>query len=324
MCTALNFKTRDHYFGRNLDIDRSYNEEVCVMPRRFPIEFRKMGSLTEHYAMIGMATVIDGIPLFYEASNEHGLSMAGLNFPENAYYMSPLEGKDNAASFELIPHILGRCKTVEEARELLLCLNIVDIAFAEQLPPSPLHWIISDRDSSVVLESMRDGLHIYDDPVGALTNNPPFPYHMANLEKYRHLRHDNAGIEHRRGEDCSFYCQGLGAVGLPGDLSSMSRLVRIVFNAENSVCSEEEAASVGQLFHLLSSVEMVRGACMTDEGTWDITRYSACINTDRGLYYYTTYENRRITCIDMHNTDIDGESLARFPLLTEQSIEYQN
>ncbi len=324
MCTALHLVTKDHYFGRNLDLDRFYQEEVCIMPRQFPLSFRQAGPMPEHYAIIGMATVAEGIPLFYEGANEWGLSMAGLNFPGNAWYGSLQEGKDNIAPFEFIPWILGQCKDLSQAKMLLQRLNLCDIAFSPALPLSPLHWMLCDRNGSLVVEAMKDGLHIYDNPPGVMTNNPPFPYQLENLQAYDHLRIDNANVKKRNLVTYTDYCQGLGAVGLPGDVSSMSRFVRAAFGRKHSVCQADEASSVGQFFHLLSSVEMVRGTCKTDAGTWDITGYSACINLDRGLYYYTTYGNRRICCVDMHREDLDGRDICRFPLLKEESIQYQN
>ncbi len=324
MCTALSIRMGTHYFGRNLDLDRSYGEEVCVMPRHFPLHFRTMGDTQEHYAMIGMATVIAGIPLFYEATNEHGLSIAGLNFPGNAWYAPADAHKDNIAPFELIPWLLGQCRTVADVKNMLSRISLVDIPFSPQLPLSPLHWMISDREQSIVLEQMRDGLHIHENPVGVLTNNPPFPQHLENLARYTHLRNDNKEVRREENLPYTSYCQGLGAVGLPGDVSSMSRFVRMAFGKANAVCDENEFAAVGQFFHLLGSVEMIKGVCRTDEGTWDITGYSACVNTARGLYYYTTYGNRRINCVDMHKTDLDSDSISRFALKTEESICYQN
>ncbi len=320
MCTALSLTTRDHYFGRNLDLDRSYGEEICVMPRAFPLAFRAMGSLPAHYAMIGMAIVVDGMPLYYDATNECGLSMAGLNFPGNAYYAPAAEGKDNVAPFEFIPWILAQCRSVAEAKVLLSRIRLADIAFNEQIPPAPLHWMISDRAEDIVVEATRDGLHIYHDPVGVLTNNPPFEHHLSHLQNYRHLRRDNAEVPRETGLPYDSYCQGLGAVGLPGDVSSQSRFVRAAFGRENSVCADTEEASVSQFFHLLSSVEMVRGVCRTDAGPFDITVYSACINTDRGLYYVTTYDHRRICCADLRGTDLDADTISRFPLPARESI----
>ncbi len=314
MCTALNLTTKDHYFGRNLDLDCSYEEEVCVMPRNYPMEFRCMDQIDSHYAMIGMATVAGNVPLFYDATNEHGLSMAGLNFPGNAYYAPKDEKQDNVAPFEFIPWILGQCKTVAEARKLLERINLVNIPFSEEIPLSPLHWMIDDKNESIVVEQMQDGLHIHDNPVGVLTNNPPFEYQLFNLNNYRNLRVDSGENYFAKNTSLNVYCQGLGAMGLPGDVSSMSRFVRAVFGRANSVCETDETSSVSQFFHLLSSVEMVRGCCLTDAGTWDITVYSSCVNTEKGLYYYTTYDNRTISCVDMYKTNLDGETVGRYPL----------
>ncbi len=324
MCTALSFKRKGHYFGRNLDLDCSYGEEVCVMPRRYPLHFRKTGALDSHYAVIGMATVVGGEPLFYDGTNEHGLSMAGLNFPDNAYYPPFAAGKDNVTPFEFIPWILGKCKTVEEARGLLARINLVDIPFSEGLPLSPLHWIIADKEESIVVESMKDGLHIHENPVGVLTNNPPFDYHLRNLNNYRNLRTDNGESTFGEGVTLEDYCQGLGAVGLPGDVSSPSRFVRAAFWKANSVCEEDENASVSQFFHLLTSVEMVRGGCITPSGKCDITVYSACVNTEKGLYYYRTYDNLAVHCVDMHRCDLDGVQVSRYPLRLDGQINMQN
>ncbi len=324
MCTALSFRKKAHYFGRNLDLDCSYGEEVCIMPRKYSLHFRKMGDFAEHYAMIGMATVVGGEPLYYDAVNEHGLAMAGLNFPNNAHYFPVTEGKDNVAPFELIPWILSSCKSVQEARVLLSNINLADIPFSAQLPLAPLHWILSDKKESLTVESMREGLRVYENPVGVLTNNPPFPYHLCHLNDYRNLRTDNGENTFVKEVTLENYCQGLGAVGLPGDLSSPSRFVRAVFHKENSVCEETESACVSQFFHLLGSVEMVQGSCRTDTGKLDITAYSACVNTDLGRYYYTTYTNRQIHCIDMHRADLDGGEISRFPLQMQEQICYQN
>ncbi len=323
MCTALSLKTKRHYFGRNLDLDFSYGEEVCVMPRNYPLFFRKMEKIPTHYAIVGMATVVEGIPLFYDGTNEYGLSMAGLNFPNNAYFPLERENRDNVTPFEFIPWILGQCKGVGMARTLLQRINLVNIPFGDKLPLSPLHWIISDDKESIVVESVKDGLHVYDNPVGVLTNNPPFPYHLQNLTNYRRLRTDNGENSFSK-IPLEAYCQGLGALGLPGDVSSASRFVRMAFNAVNSACEGEEKEEVSQFFHLLASVEMVRGACITESGKHDITVYSSCVDTTSGRYYYTTYGNRQIHCVDMRRTNLDGEEIFRFPLLLTEQIAYQN
>ncbi len=324
MCTAMHLTTKDHYFGRTLDLDVSYGEQVCVMPRRFPLAFRRMGEMHEHLAMIGMAIVVGGEPLFYDAANERGLAMAGLNFPGNAWYAPETEGRDNVTPFEFIPWILGQCGTVKEARELLARINLWDEPFSAAFPLSPLHWILADRDEAIVIESMRDGLHIHENPEGVMTNNPPFPFQMVNLSNYRGLSAATSEKKFSVALDMTVYCQGMGALGLPGDVSSMSRFVRTAFYRENCVCEPDELSSVGQFFHVLGAVEMPRGGCLTDSGHWDITVYTSCMNTDRGLYYYTTYDNHQISCVDMYKTDLDGAALATYPLVKGQQVYWQN
>ena len=108
MCTAICYRSNASYFGRNLDLDHGYGEGVVITPRNYEIKMRYEKPIKAHYAMIGMAAVVEDYPLYYEATNEKGLSMAGLNFPENAVYFGFAEEKDNVTPFELIPWILAQ------------------------------------------------------------------------------------------------------------------------------------------------------------------------------------------------------------------------
>ncbi len=314
MCTALSLVTNGHYFGRTLDLDGSYGEEVCVIPRGYYRQFLYVEPPRRSLAIIGMATVVRDVPLLYDGANEKGLCMAGLNFPGNAHYFSPRAGADNVASFELLPWVLSQCATAAEARELIGRVNITDDAFAPELPPGPLHWIISDRQDSIVVEQTADGLRIHEDPAGVLTNNPPFEHQLFNLNNYRRLRTDNGVNTFASGLALDEYCAGLGALGLPGDLSSMSRFVRAAFGRANSVCGEDERSSVNQVFHLMADVSMTRGLCRAQSGKWDMTVYTACIAAEQGRYYYTTYDDLSVKCVDMDDCDLEGIHVSMFPI----------
>lgn len=327
MCTAVTYKTNDHYFGRNLDLEYSYNETVTITPRNYVFNFRQMGKMESHFALIGMAFVSGGYPLYYDATNEKGLSIAGLNFPEYAEYKPYREGKDNITPFELIPWILGQCETVPEAENLLQRINIFSENFSKELPLSPLHWIISDAERSITLESVKTGIKIYDNPVGVLTNNPTFDYHLFNLNNYMSLTNgdsentfagQNGNLELKR------YSRGMGAIGLPGDASSMSRFVRAAFVKMNSVSGRSEQESVSQFFHILKSVEMQRGCVKVGKEQYAVTLYTSCCNTNRGIYYYSTYDNSRICAVNMHKENLQGNTLTNYPLKTQQDINYQN
>ena len=324
MCTCIAYKNKDFYFGRNLDLDCSFGEQVVVTPRNFSLEFRNTEWEKRHYAMIGMASADDRFPLYAEAVNEKGLCMAGLNFPGNAYYQKADGAGLELASFEVIPWLLGKCSSVSEAAGYLEEMRIVDTAFAQEMPPAPLHWMLADREKCLVLEAVREGLKVYDNPIGVLTNNPPFSYHLTNLRNYLNL---TPGVPENRfaaGLKLTPYGQGMGALGLPGDVSPASRFVRAAFLKWNSVCEPEESASVTQFFHILDNVSMVRGAAVTSEGKCDITTYSCCVNADRGIYYYKTYGNSQIRAAVLGEEECQKSSLTVFGLENRQQIHYVN
>ena len=324
MCTAATYKTKDFYFGRTLDYEFSYGVEVTAMPRNYPLKFRAAGNSEKHYAIIGMAHVAEDFPLYYDAINEKGLGMAGLNFVGNAYYRDETEGKDNVAQFEFIPWILSKCATVKEATSLLENINITNTPFSDKLPTAQLHWIIADRDGAITVESVKEGIKIYDNPVGVLTNNPPFDEQMFRLNDYMHLSPKSPANLFSDKLELKTYSRGMGGLGLPGDLSSQSRFVRVAFTKMNSVSGSSENESVSQFFHILGSVDQQRGCCEVDSGKYEITLYTSCCNADKGIYYYTTYENHQITAVDMHKEDLDGTLLARYPLITGEQIKIQN
>jgi choloylglycine hydrolase len=324
MCTAVTYKTKDFYFGRTLDYEFSYGEGVTISPRNFEFRFRNVKSIKSHYAIIGMAYVAEGYPLYYDAVNEKGLAMAGLNFVGNAYYRDNDDGKDNICQFEFIPWILSQCSSVREVRALLDKINITNQPFSDKLKLAELHWIIADSDSAITVESVRDGIKVYDNPVGVLTNNPTFDMQMFSLNNYRNLSPKSPQNTFSKELNLQLYSRGMGAIGLPGDLSSQSRFIRVAYTKLNSFSKEDEKSSVSQFFHILGSVDQQRGCCDLGDGKFEITIYTSCCNANKGIYYYTTYDNHQITAVDMNKEDLNGNGLVRYSLLTDEQIREQN
>lgn len=324
MCTAATLLTKHHYFGRNLDLEYSFIETVTITPRNYPFRFRKVQPLYTHYAMIGIAYVHEGYPLYYDATNEKGLSIAGLNFPGYADYKPADSTKDNITPFELIPWVLGQCASVAEARELLMRANLLDENYSDELPLSPLHWMISDRNSSITVESVKEGLRVYENPVGVLTNSPTFDMQMLHLNNYMGLTSNFPKNNFAPGLELHRYSNGMGAIGMPGDWSSQSRFVKASFVKMNSVCGNSEEERVSQFFHILGSVEHQRGCVEMGKDLYEITIYSSCCNTDKGIYYYRTYDNSQITAVDMFKEDLDATKVVTYPMITEMEITWQN
>lgn len=298
MCTAVTYQSRDHYFGRNLDLEYSYRETITIVPRNFPLRFRETDNLPHHLAFFGVAHLSDGVPLFYDAMNEAGLAAAALRLPQSTVYHPALPGKHNIASFELIPWLLGQCETLREARQLLADTNLTPENFSPTLPCTPLHWLVADRSSALVVESLADGLHVHDDPFGVLTNEPPFILQRKNL-----------------------HCEK--PVKLPGDFSSISRYIKAAYVKKNAVSDETETAVVHQIFHILGSVAMPRGSVRTTAGEQH-TVYTSCCNLDRAVYYYTAYENSTIHAVELYREDLDRPELITYPLIQKGSFHLQN
>ena len=323
MCTAITFSSKDHYFGRNLDFEYDFGECVVITPRNYPLPYRFKNTANSHLAMIGMALVKDGYPLYFDATNESGLSAAGLYFPGNAAYQPNLDGMDNIAPFELIPWILSQCKTVSQAKKLAHKLNLTDTPFRSDCPLSPLHWIIADKNSAITVEPTATGIKVYDNPIGVLTNNPPFDFHMHNLANYMNLTSEEPVNRFASRYAITPYSRGMGAIGLPGDLSSASRFVRAAFIKSNSLCENTEQKSINQFFHILRSVEQQNG-CAKVGKLYEKTIYTSCCNTDQGIYYYTTYNNSQITAIRMLEKNMKDKNLTTFQLVDTQQIHYEN
>lgn len=319
MCTAINLRMSNHYFGRNLDLEYHFDEEVVIMPENFNFPFKETEAILSNYPMIGIATVSNNIPLYYDAANIHGLSMAGLNFPGNAVYRPKKAGYDNIAPYAFIPWVLRQCRTVEDARKLLSRINITEMSFNNDFPITPLHWIISDSKCSIVVESVSDGIMIYDNPIDVLTNNPPFNYHLHNLCNYLNLTNKNPQGDLAQKRNLQPHSNGMGSIGLPGDLSSPSRFIKAAYLLTNSDCNDKELSCVSQFFHILDAVSHTRG-CVLVDGKYEITFYSSCCNTTKGIYYYKTYENSRICAVDMQNEDLQSSELIRYPLRTSPDI----
>ena len=120
------------------------------------------------------------------------------------------------------------------------------------------------------------------------------------------------------------YSRGMGAMGLPGDLSSPSRFVRTAFTRLNSRSGDGEAESVSQLLHILGTAAQQRGCCVLEDGACELTLYTSCCNVTKGIFYYTTYENHQVNAVDLSHENLVSEQLICYPLLDKEQIFMQN
>lgn len=312
MCTSIAMRNESLLFGRNMDIDYSFDERVILTPRGFPLSFKTTEPLERHCAFLGMGTTADNFPLYAEGMNENGLCAAALKFAGYAYYSDQkTAGKINLAPYEIIPYILGKCRNLNEVRTILSEINLINIPFSKNLPLSPLHFHIADNSGSLVLESTEEGVKIYENTADILTNSPPFPFHLKNISQYKHLTNTFPNTKPEP------FGLGFGAIGLPGDFSPASRFIKADF-----LLSHAKRRDVTSLFHILEAVSISEGAVLTPENKPHITTYSCCMDAKTKTYYYRTYENFRLAAVTL--TPDAGEKLIEYPISKANDITTVN
>ncbi len=304
-----------------------FNQAVMIIPRSYQYQEKVTGTMvTNQRAIIGMGTVMDNHPLLADAMNEAGLCCAGLNFEGYAYFeKEPVEGKNNIAPYDFIQWVLSNHETVEEVKQGIEQLELVDRPVNDKTPVPMLHWMIVDKTGkSIVVEKTKERLAVHDNPIGVMTNNPTFDWHLTNLNEYLHLTPTSPKAASWGNHTLHALGIGAGTLGMPGDFASVSRFVRIAYIRAHMPEIKDDVQAITQFFHMLDYVKMVKGGVLTDEGLEDGTTYSSCMDQEKGVYYYKTYENNRISAIDMHKEQLEGTELKIFNYLTNQDFNYQN
>ena len=315
ICTAITDMKSGAFFGRTFDLERSYNEALTVTPRSYRFGFEKE-TKARVFALIGISSVVDGVPLYYDALNEAGVWAAALNFPRSCVYNSKKEGKVNVPSYELIVRALRVCDGLWSVRRFFENVNISGESFKEGLAASPLHWIFADRTGCVCVEQTKSGLDVYGDPFGVLTNEPPFPYHLANVSNYSNLSSAPPKNTLCPSFPLDAYSRGLGAFGLPGDFSSSSRFARALFvkNHTEKYPSDSEEDRVNRFFKMTDSVSVPYGCVKTELGENVCTLYASLADAVSGAYYYTTYKDRSVKKFALADFDLESDTTSTVPL----------
>ncbi|WP_415339699.1 choloylglycine hydrolase, partial [Clostridium perfringens] len=324
---ALETKDGLHLFGRNMDIEYSFNQSIIFIPRNFKcVNKSNKKELTTKYAVLGMGTIFDDYPTFADGMNEKGLGCAGLNFPVYvSYSKEDIEGKTNIPVYNFLLWVLANFSSVEEVKEALKNANIVDIPISENIPNTTLHWMISDiTGKSIVVEQTKEKLNVFDNNIGVLTNSPTFDWHVANLNQYVGLRYNQVPEFKLGDQSLTALGQGTGLVGLPGDFTPASRFIRVAFLRDAMIKNDKDSIDLIEFFHILNNVAMVRGSTRTVEEKSDLTQYTSCMCLEKGIYYYNTYENNQINAIDMNKENLDGNEIKTYKYNKTLSINHVN
>ena len=328
MCTALTLETKEghHLFGRNMDIEYKFGQRVILVPRNFKYEDKVSGQTKNtKYAVIGMGALNGNHPLFADVLNEKGLACAGLELHEAYWKKETIEGMNNIPPYDLMLWITSNFETLEELRPQLDKLNIVGKIYDEKTPLPILHWIVTDKSGkSLVIEQTEEGLKIFDNPVGVITNSPSFDWHLTNLTQYAGLHVNRHEVSKWSDLELAKFGNGNSSFVLPGDPSSQSRFLKTAFLKSNVTLDDYENCGIIEFFNLLNNVSMTNGTVVDPTGRNKITEYISCMNQEKGIYYYRTYRNSQINAIDMNKEDLNATELKLFPYYDEPNINFEN
>lgn len=312
MCTGARFSDDkgNMYFGRNLDWSCGYGERVVITPRGYKYKSAFLGVMSNSPALIGMGIIAENTPLYFDCANEHGLAIAGLNFPGYASYApDAIEEKTNVAAYEFPLWVALNFTTVDEVEKALRNVAVVAKPINDQYPVSQLHWIIGDAKRSIVVEYTTNGMEVFENDVDILTNQPGYGWHKENLRNYMNLYPQMP--KEVKWEKAKMTAFGSGSLmrGLPGGFYSTDRFIRVAYLNTHYPVQSDEASNVSRLFHTLTGVAMIDGAAEMADGAYEKTIYTGGYSSMTQTYYYNTYENPAIQSVAMKDYSLDSSEL---------------
>ncbi|HHL0970766.1 TPA: choloylglycine hydrolase family protein [Bacillus cereus] len=328
MCTSLTLQTKNfqHLFARTMDFTLDMNQEVIIIPRRYQWNNITGETIRAKKAVVGMGINFGGRVMMADGVNETGMTCATLYFPGFATYSSHVDSnKTNVAPFDFVTWSLTQFNSVEELRKSIDSIAFIDVPLPILGVTPPLHWILADKSGEcIVLEPTADGIKVYDNPIGVMTNSPEFCWHLQNLRQYIGLKSQPFAPTEWGDVPLSAFGQGSGSMGLPGDFTPPSRFVRAAYGKQNIQGIENEEEGISAIFHILSNCEVPKGAVITEDGILDNTIYTSAMCMESGTYYYHTYDCRQIIAIHLFNEDLDTAEIKTYPFQRKQKIFYEN
>jgi choloylglycine hydrolase len=319
-CTSIRIKTTDGlvFYARTMEGELDFHSTVAIVPKgtefqgTLPNGDQKGLAWKTRYGFVGMSTF--GLPLLSDGMNEAGLAVGNLMFPDFAGYQSfdPKQADHTLAQYEVVTWILGNFATVDEVREAIKGVRVCE-GPEQQAIKLELHFVVHDATGKcLVIEYVNGELHVYDNPIGVMTNSPTFDWHLINLRNHINISATNVKPLEIDGLKETGLGQGSGMLGLPGDYTPPSRFVRMVALVTSAVPATGPEAGLNQAMTIIDNADIVRGAIRdTRNGKtgYDITYWSVVSDLARKRYYFRTYDNKEWRYVDVAKALADAKSI---------------
>ena len=344
-CTAFQLKAVDgaEVYFRSMEFGFPFNSKILIVPRgteytgtapqgRAGLKWQTKYGVVGLNANVAPSIVADGM-------NEKGLVVGMLYLPGYARYLAPDEAQtaSTIGSWEAAIYLLSTCADVNESVAALT--GKVHVA-QQEFPPFkqvlPVHYWIGDATGKVVIAEYVGGkLNIHQNPVGALTNSPPYDWQQINLSNYVNLSPVNVPAKKLGGLEVVNFGQGSGFIGLPGDLTPPSRFVRAALFSQWASPAKTAPETVNLGFHVLNTFDIFDGAIKSNtanqtentkgflksdgEGrlvSTDTTEWIVGHDRTNLKTYVRTYGGLKIQVVDLGRVGFDKPGLRTIELQT--------
>jgi choloylglycine hydrolase len=327
-CTSFRIKTIDGavIFVRTMEFDIDLHSTLAVVPRHVKFvgtapEGHNGKTWETKYGFIGPNAAGEN-KFIMDGMNEKGLSVALLYLPGFTKYqeVKPDQYDMTLSPEELTTWILSLFSTVDEVKANIDKIRVA--AIKNKLGfISPLHYVVHDAEGNcLVIEYLQDGLRLWDNHLGVMTNSPPLDWQLVNLRNYVNLKAENMSKENFRDITLFPISQGSGLRGLPGDFTSPSRFVRIALLSQNAIPAKTAEEGINLGFHLMNNIDIALGTVWQKHGekvSMEKTQYVTAYDQKNKRLYYRTYTNQDIRVVDMSRLDLESPVIKNISMSQE-------
>lgn len=301
-CTSLLYKDANGapYSGRTMELPVQLDYRVAFFPQGSSFSSRADQHATLDYeAKYAFVSIAMPDPITKDLKVVEGLNDQGLSFSVLAFASTqgPADMSEKTqkilSAIDLGSWVLSQFKTVGEVK---LALQAQPVLVTALLPlgllKTPFHYTLHDvNGDSIVIEFSNGQQHIYDNPLGVMTNGPEFPWHLTNLNNYTFLSNiDNSKLK-LGGVEFTQPDSGIATAGLPASNTSVGRFVRAVYYSQFAEKAETPDDAVTTLAHIMNNFDRPRGITMDSRTTEPAQDKIAPGVTDHAMYTseYTTW-----------------------------------
>ena len=330
-CTGISMCAADGSYFQARTIEwagTNLNSMYVVVPRNFSqTSFTPKGTngmtFISRYGYIGLA--VHEKEFIAEGLNEAGLSAGLFYFPNFGSYQLYDEkyNSTTVADLQLVSWILSQFATVDEVKNNINKVRVVSLMGGDGSAEA-IHWRVGDKSGKQIVIEIEKGVpHIYDNPIGVITNAPDFPWHLSNLSNYINLTPVNPAAHKMADFMVEPIGHGNGFLGLPGDFTPPSRFVRAAFFKSTAPMLATARATMLQCFHILNNFDIPIGMNFPKNEIPDLpsaTQWTSVIDLTNGVVYYKTFDNNNIRMIDLKNIDF-GKVKYQFQRLDEPNSQ---